>query len=170
MKLEILTYPDDVLAAPCEPVQQLDDEIRQLANDMAETMYASNGIGLAAPQVGRNIRLIVVDITGPEEQNGLITLINPELVSCSDETMEYEEGCLSCPQLTALTERPAKVCVRGQDATGAAQTIEAEGLLAICLQHEMDHLDGVLIVDKVSRLKRSLYEKKARKWKKRPES
>jgi peptide deformylase len=140
----------------------VDATIQDLARDMTETMYQNKGIGLAAPQVGEACRLITVDITGPEEQNGLIVLINPTIVSGSGET-ETEEGCLSLPGFKGTVSRYAEVVVKGLDSQGQEQTVEADGLLAVCLQHEIDHLEGCLLLDRVSRLKRKMYERKAKK-------
>lgn len=164
--LRIHTYPDPVLAQKAQEIQEVTDEIRELAADMSQTMYEGNGIGLAAPQVGRSVRLVVLDVTGPEERKGLMQLVNPAIVAREGE-VESEEGCLSLPQLSGKVIRSEKVTVRARDLDGNEQTIEAEGLLAICLQHELDHLDGVLLLNHLSRLKRTMYEKKAKKMKER---
>jgi peptide deformylase len=160
----IVTYPDPVLACRAAEVGEVTPQIRQLALDMAETMYASEGIGLAAPQVGESVRLVVVDITGPTLRGGLITLVDPVVTPAGDEVVETEEGCLSVPGTTIKVRRPAAITVTGRDLDGEAVSIEADGLLAVCLQHEVDHLEGTLILDHASRLKRSLYEKKVKKW------
>ncbi len=165
MTLSICTYPDPVLAQRAEPVAEISDEVRQLASDMVETMYANQGIGLAAPQVGKSWRLITVDISGPENQTELVTLVNPEIQWRDGET-ETEEGCLSVPEFRSKVQRAAKVRVTGQDLEGNAVDMEADGLLAVCLQHEIDHLEGTIILDHVSRLKRSMYTKKVSKWQK----
>ncbi|MFO7718491.1 MAG: peptide deformylase [Thermodesulfobacteriota bacterium] len=165
MSLPIYTYPDPVLAHPAQPVEEITDTIRQLANDMAQTMYTNQGIGLAAPQVGQNCRLITVDISGPEHRESLITLVNPQ-IQWREGEIETEEGCLSVPEFRSTIPRAAKIRITGQDLDGKAVDMEADGLLAVCLQHELDHLEGVVILDHVSRLKRSMYTKKANKWKK----
>ncbi|MGE4553749.1 MAG: peptide deformylase [Desulfovibrionaceae bacterium] len=167
MLLDILTYPDPTLAQKCRAVEAITPELAELAENMVETMYIKDGVGLAAPQVGRDERLIVLDRTGPKERKELYVLFNPEIVEREGET-SYEEGCLSCPGLTAKTQRSERVTVTGLDREGQAVTVQAEGLLAIILQHEIDHLDGVTIVDHLSRLKRLMYEKKAKKWQKPP--
>jgi peptide deformylase len=162
MVRKIVTYPHEALARKANAVDRVDASIQDLARDMTETMYENKGIGLAAPQVGEACRLITVDITGPEEQNGLIVLINPSIVSGSGET-ENEEGCLSLPGFKGMVSRYAEVVVKGLDTEGEEQTIEADGLLAVCLQHEIDHLDGCLLLDRVGRLKRKMYERKVKK-------
>lgn len=166
MKLRILHYPDAVLAKQCEPIELFDEELKQLAQDMAETMYGDNGIGLAAPQVGVSKRLIVLDITGAEYKADLRMLVNPKVTKRVGEC-DSEEGCLSVPNMRTLVKRSEEVVVEAQDLEGKPVRIEADGLLAICLQHEIDHLDGVLILDRISRLKKSLYDRKVRKWQNR---
>lgn len=164
MKLEVRFYPDPVLAQKAKPVTEITPELKKLVDDMAETMYANEGIGLAAPQVGESIRLVTIDLSGPEVQGDLRVLVNPEIVAKSEETVETEEGCLSVAALRAKVKRSAEVTVKAQDLDGNDVTIEADDLLAVCLQHEIDHLDGVLFIDHISRLKRSLYDKKVKKW------
>ena len=164
MKLDIRFYPDPVLAEKARPIEAITPELKQLAKDMAETMYANEGIGLAAPQVGESVRLVVIDLTGPEVREGLRVLVNPEIVARSEEVVETEEGCLSVAALRSKVRRSARVTVKAQDLDGNPLTIEADELLAVCLQHEIDHLDGVLFIDHISRLKRSLYDKKVKKW------
>jgi len=163
--MEILTFPDPRLAVKCTEVTAFDEELCRLARDMTETMYANSGVGLAAPQVGVNRRFIVVDVSGPSVRENLIHIANPRIVQREGEC-ESEEGCLSVPNLSALVPRSESIVVEGLDLHGKSLRIEAEGLLAICLQHELDHLDGILILDRISRLKRTLYERKARKWQK----
>ena len=163
MKLEIVTYPDPRLRLKSEPVGEITSELRALAKDMADTMYAADGIGLAAPQVGRNIRLIVVDVRQPEKYPGPQTLVNPVVEPLTGEIVETEEGCLSVCELRSVVRRPAKVRVTATDLEGAPVRFDAEGLMAVCLQHECDHLDGKLFIDYLSRLKRSLYETKVKK-------
>ena len=160
---EILKYPDARLAVECTEVGEITDEIRQLAEDMAETMYKEEGIGLAAPQVGEHCRLIVVDVTGPEERKGLIKLVNPRLVNHEGE-VETEEGCLSVLNYRSKVKRAEKVRLLAKDMDGRDVCMDADGLLAICLQHEIDHLDGTLFIDKISRLKRTMYDGKVKKW------
>lgn len=157
--LTIRTYPDPVLKGECAPVETITDEVRRLLDDMAETMYLNNGIGLAAPQVGERARLIVVDVERGEEGDTLLKLVNPRIIEKQGETMS-EEGCLSCPDLLIEVNRFESVTVEALSPDGKETTIEAAGLLAICLQHEIDHLDGVLLVDRLSSLRRALYQKK----------
>ncbi len=163
MILDIKTYPHPVLLRQAEPVRDITQEVQTLAQDMVETMYEKQGIGLAAPQVGHSCRLITVDISGPDSRSDLNILINPQIEDREGET-EHEEGCLSLPEFTGKTKRSTRVIVRGLDLEGQDKRIEAEGLLAICLQHEIDHLQGTLLLDRSGRLKRSMYEKKVRKW------
>ncbi|HEX2525080.1 MAG TPA: peptide deformylase [Geminicoccus sp.] len=160
--LPILEVPDPRLRQKAAPVPVVDERVRALLNDMLETMYAAPGIGLAAPQVGVAQRMIVVDV-GPKEEPKPIRLINPEVLSLSEEQAEAEEGCLSLPNQFAPVNRAASVKVRYMDELGQDQEIEAEGLLARCLQHEIDHLDGVLFTDRLSRLKREMLLKKLEK-------
>jgi peptide deformylase len=160
--LRIYHYPEPVLKQPAAPVASIDDDLRQLAADMAETMYAAPGVGLAAPQVGIGKRLIVLDCAGKDEPPQLVTAINPEILAREGETFE-EEGCLSVPGYYARVERAAKVRVRYLDLDGESRELEAEGLWAACFQHEIDHLDGVLFVDHLSPLKKSLFRKKYKK-------
>jgi len=160
MKREIITYPNSLLLKISDEVEAVDDEIRELLDDMVETMYADDGIGLAAPQVGINLRAIVVDIRRGDSD--LLQMINPEIIS-SDGIEVMEEGCLSVPGMLVKVERSAEVVVRYLDMEGKESEIEAEGLLAVALQHEIDHLDGRLIIDGVSRLKKDLYTRKVKK-------
>ena len=165
-KRPIIWAPDPVLKTKCTPVPAVDDEIRTLMDDMLDTMYAAPGIGLAAPQIGVTKRVIVVDVSEKDEPRAPLCLANPEIVWKSDETAPHEEGCLSLPDLYADVERPVAVKVRYLDRDGASQELEADGLLAICLQHEIDHIDGVLFVDHLSALKRNMFLKKMVKAKK----
>ncbi len=151
-KLAILNYPDPRLHKVAKPVQEVNAEIRRLVEDMAETMYGAPGIGLAATQVDRHIQLIVIDVT--KEQNNLQVLINPKIIETSG-TKEYEEGCLSVPGVYDMVTRAEKVTVEALDANGKTFTVEAEGLLAVCIQHEMDHLLGKVFVEYLSPLKRT---------------
>jgi peptide deformylase len=150
--LTILRYPDPRLHKVAARVGQIDDEIRQLINNMAESMYAAPGVGLAATQVDRPLRIIVIDISEARDQ--LRVFINPELVAANGEA-EREEGCLSVPGVYEKVRRAERVTVRALDAEGRPFTLEAEGLLAVCIQHEMDHLEGRVFVEKLSRLKQN---------------
>lgn len=169
MPLEILKYPHPVLARKAGPVASITPEIRQLAADMAESMYANQGVGLAAPQVGQSLRLVVIDLSGPEKREGLISLINPVITAASGE-QEDEEGCLSVRDYRTNVRRAANVTVKALDLDGKEMEIEAEGLFAVCLQHEIDHLDGVLFIDRISRLKRAMYDKRVKRWTKQRET
>lgn len=164
--LPIIWAPDPVLKTKCKPVEAVDDEVRRLVDDMLATMYAAPGVGLAAPQIGVEKRVIVVDVAGKDEKPQPIALINPEITWASEDTQVYEEGCLSLPEMYADVERPARVKVRYLDRDGARQEIEGDGLLAVCLQHEIDHIDGVLFFDRISALKRNMIMKKMVKAKK----
>jgi len=164
--LPIITAPDPRLKKVCTPVEAVDDEIRQLMDDMLETMYAAPGIGLAAPQVGVLKRVIVVDISGDEEENKPLLMANPELIEVSDDDASYEEGCLSLPEYYGEVVRPARIRVRYLDRENEIREMEAEGLLATCIQHEMDHLDGILFVDHLTALKRNMILRKLLKAKK----
>lgn len=165
MKLPILKYPDPVLARKAAAVAEITPELRQLAADMVETMYESEGIGLAAPQVGEGCRLIVVDVSGPEDRTDLRVLVNPEILTAEGQ-VDSEEGCLSVIGLRSTISRAERVQVRGLNLDGQDVIIDADGLLAICLQHEIDHLEGVLFIDRMSRLKRAFYDKKVKKCQK----
>lgn len=159
---EILTFPDPLLKKKCAPVKEITNETRKLLDEMAETMYAAPGIGLAAPQIGEMVRAIVVDIGDDEElarEKKLYRLINPKIVAKSGKT-EYEEGCLSIPTIREWVKRSELVTVEALDEQGRPVRIEADGLLAICLQHEIDHLDGILFVDRLSTSKRELVKPK----------
>ena len=162
---DILVVPDPVLKKVSARVDAVDDELRALMDDMLETMYAAPGIGLAAIQVGVPKRVIVMDISRPEEEQPKQPryFVNPEIVWASEETAPYEEGCLSVPEIYDEVERPARVRIRYLNYQGEAVEEEAEGLFAVCIQHEMDHLDGVLFIDHLSRLKREQAVKKVKK-------
>jgi len=157
--LRILHYPESLLKQKSQPVTEFNDELRQLAEDMAETMYDAPGVGLAAPQVGVLKRLIVIDCSPSDQPNDLLFAVNPEVIAAEGESLE-EEGCLSVPGFWANVKRAEKVRMRYQDVEGNTLEREAEGLLAICMQHEIDHLEGILFVDRLSPLKRSLFKKK----------
>lgn len=163
MQRKIIKYPDPVLKKKAEPIAAITPEIRQLAEDMLETMYASEGIGLAAPQVGESIRLIVVDVTGPEKREEPMVIVNPEIV-CSAGEVVSDEGCLSVKDMRSEVTRADTCTVRGLDLDGNQIEMEAVGMTSICLQHEIDHLEGVLFIDRISRLKRTLYDAKVKKW------
>jgi peptide deformylase len=161
----ILTAPDPRLKAKSKPVSAVDDELRRLMDDMLETMYAAPGIGLAAIQVGVPKRVIVIDVAREGEPPNPQYFVNPEILWTSDEMATYEEGCLSVPEHYADVERPARCRVRFLDYQNEIREIEAEGLLATCLQHEIDHLEGVLFVDHLSLVKRSMILRKLTKQK-----
>lgn len=164
MKLNICTWPDEVLAAKAETITEVTPELQELIDNMIETMYESDGVGLAAPQVGESIRLICVDQTGPKIRGELRVLINPEIIECDGE-VESEEGCLSCPELNVKVKRKERVKVKGLDREGKEMCVETDGFLAIVLQHEIDHLNGVTLADRTGRLKKAMYRKKAMRWK-----
>jgi peptide deformylase len=161
--LPILTIPDPILRKVAAPVERIDDELRRLADDMLETMYGAPGIGLAAPQVGVSRRLVVLDVSAKEGEKAPLVLVNPEIVSLADESRVYEEGCLSIPDVKIEIERPAAVTVRYLDRDGNRQELAADGLLATAIQHEVDHLEGRLIIDFLSRLKREMIVRRFRK-------
>lgn len=166
-KLDIITLPDPLLRKSSAPVERVDDELRVLMDDMLETMYDAPGIGLAAVQIAVPRRLIVMDVAyresdeeGGEVQKEPICMVNPEVVTLSDEMRIYEEGCLSIPEFYAEVERPAKITVRYVDREGKPQERECEDILATVVQHEVDHLNGKLFIDYISRLKRDRVIKK----------
>ena len=165
-KLPIILAPDPALKLKCTLVETVDDEIRRLAGDMLETMYAAPGIGLAAPQVGVSKRLLVIDAARDDEEPRPLCLINPEIVDVSEEDNLHEEGCLSLPEHYADVVRPTWVKVRYLDRDGKTQELHADELLGTCVQHEMDHLDGILFVDHISALKRNMILRKMVKTKK----
>lgn len=164
--LPIITAPDPRLKVACEPVAKVDATIAKLMDDMLDTMYLAPGIGLAAPQVGVTKRILVVDISSKDGPRAPLRMVNPEIVWRSEELAVYEEGCLSLPEQYADVERPAKIRFRFLDETGTPQEHEAEGLLATCIQHELDHLDGIIFVDHLSALKRRMILRKLTKLKK----
>lgn len=159
--LNILEYPDPRLRKKAALVQEVDDELRRHIDDMLETMYAAPGIGLAATQVNIHMRFLVLDVS--EEKNAPMAFINPVITVLDPEPMGYEEGCLSVPGFYDMVERPRKVHVKALDRDGKEFELEAEGLLAVCLQHEVDHLDGKLFVDYLSALKRQRIKSKLEK-------
>lgn len=156
----LIILPDPLLRQQSKPVETVDSEIKRLADDMLETMYDAPGIGLAAIQIGVPRRMLVIDLSRDDEENKPQVFINPEILKVSDDVSTYEEGCLSIPDYYAEVERPASLTVGYVDRDGKQQTIEADGLLATCLQHEIDHLNGVLFIDHISRLKRDMVIKK----------
>lgn len=157
--LEIKKYPDEVLKKKALPVESIDKDLQRLIDNMIETMYAASGIGLAAPQVGVSKRLIVIDVSTRDEKHPLIVLINPEIIE-TDSLIDSEEGCLSIPGYTSIIKRAGRVVVKGLDRNGKPLQIEGTGLLARALQHEIDHLDGILFVDRMSSIKREFFKKK----------
>lgn len=159
--LDILRYPDPRLHTVAKPVAAIDDRIRRLVDDMAETMYAAPGIGLAATQVDVHERVIVIDIS--EDRSDLRVFINPEIIALSDTWARFEEGCLSVPEIYDNVERPDRVTVRALGRDGAPFTLECTGLLAVCVQHEIDHLNGRVFVQHLSRLKQSRIKAKMQK-------
>jgi peptide deformylase len=158
----IVRYPTPDLQKPAAPVTVFDAELDRLIDDLIDTMYAAPGIGLAAPQVGVPLRVCVIDLSAGKRGGELITLVNPEFVSRDGMQLE-EEGCLSVPTFTATVARPSRAVVRAADRTGAERIIEGEGLLARALQHELDHLEGVLFLDRLRGLKRDMIVRKIRK-------
>jgi peptide deformylase len=166
----ILTAPDPRLQAVSTDVEKVDSEIRKLVDDMAESMYAADGIGLAAVQIGVPKRVIVIDLDQKEGKKNPRAFINPKILWASEEMAVFEEGCLSVPEIWDDVERPARIKAEYLDGDGKKQVLEADGMLATCLQHEMDHLNGVLFIDHLSRLKRSMAIKKLTKAKKLKET
>ena len=163
--LPILRYPDARLHKVARPVAQVDDTIRKLINDMAETMYAAPGVGLAATQVDAHVRVIVIDVS--EARDDLKVFVNPQLVVSTGE-IEREEGCLSVPEVYEKVRRAERVTVRALDANGAPFELEAGGLLAVCIQHEIDHLEGKVFVEKLSRLKQTRIRARLKKRDREP--
>jgi peptide deformylase len=166
--MEIVTYPDPVLKRRALQVDNIDGEIKSIIDNMSTLMYQSSGIGLAANQVGVEKRIIVFDIDYKEKGKNLTVLINPEIIVAEDK-IEFEEGCLSVPDFQGKINRKKFVQVKGIDRDGKSITIEAEDLTAICIQHEIDHINGTLILDHVSHLKRSIYKRKIEKLMKKGE-
>ena len=163
---KILTEPDPFLRQKSAKVEQVNDEIRTLMDDMLETMYNAPGIGLAAIQIGVPKRVIVMDISRNDEKKNPLYFVNPEIITNSNKDAAYEEGCLSVPGQFAEINRPDKCKVKYLDYSGNKQILDTEGLLATCIQHEMDHLEGILFIDYLSKLKRSMIVKKLSKQKK----
>jgi peptide deformylase len=165
----IITLPDPKLRLISKPIERVDDSVRKLLDDMVDTMHEAPGIGLAAIQIAEPLRLVVVDLAKKDEPPQPLQFINPEIVWSADDRSVYEEGCLSIPEYYEEVERPASVRTRFVDRDGKQQEIVAEGLLATVLQHEIDHLDGVLFIDHISKLKRDRVTKKFTKMAKRAE-
>ena len=161
--LEIVKYPDKFLRQPTKPVEKIDDHIQRIIDDMADTMYDEPGVGLAAIQVGIDKSIIVYDVTPREQGPDLQALINPEIVSREGSTISENEGCLSVPDFRADVKRYASVRVKGLNRNGDPVDIDAEGFLSVVLQHEIDHLHGILFIDRISSLKRQLYKRRIRK-------
>ena len=165
-KKKIIIEPDPILRQASEPLEKVDHELRKLMDDMLETMYSAPGIGLAAVQIGLLKRLIVIDVSKNEEKKNPLFLVNPEITFKSNHTSIYEEGCLSLPGHFAEVERPAECHLNFIDYHGKKKNLKTEGLLATCVQHEIDHLNGVLFIDHISKLKRDMIIKKLKKSKK----
>ena len=166
MKQKIIIEPDPILRKKCDPLEKVDNDIRKLLKDMLETMYAAPGIGLAAVQIGILKRLVVIDISKDEKKKDPLFLINPEITHQSKERSVYEEGCLSLPGQFAEIERPAQCTLKYLDYNGKEKKLKADGLLATCIKHEVDHLDGILFIDYLSKLKKDMIIKKLVKHKK----
>ena len=160
---EILIAPDPRLKITARPVDRVDGEVRRLMDDMLETLYRANGIGLAAPQVGSDLRIVVCDIARADEPAQPMILANPAVTWASEERVLREEGCLSVPEHYAEVERPTEVRIRYLDRDGTEQKIHATGLLSVCLQHEIEHLEGTLFIDHLSRIKRDIILRKLKK-------
>lgn len=159
----LILLPDPILRGVSKPVERFDGELRKLADDMLETMYDAPGIGLAAIQIGEPVRMLVIDLAKEDQPKAPQVFINPEILASGDERSVYEEGCLSIPDYYAEVERPASVTVAFTDLEGNRREIVADGLLATCLQHEIDHLNGVLFIDHISKLKRDIVIRKFKK-------
>ena len=166
MTRTILLEPDPILRKKCEPLEKVDDHLRKLMNDMLETMYKAPGIGLAAIQVGILKRIVVIDISKDPEKKNPLFLVNPEIIHLSKETSVYEEGCLSLPGQFAEIERPANCHLKYIDFNGKEKELKTDGLLSTCIQHEVDHLNGILFIDYLSKLKKDMIIKKLVKHKK----
>ena len=166
--LKILEVPNPLLKKKCAPVTEVTDEVRRLMNDMLEAMYDAPGVGLAAPQVGILQRIVVIDVTRDNEPKHPYKMVNPVITEHSETTLMHEEGCLSVPEQYAPVERYETVTVEYADENGKKQTLSADGLLAICIQHELEHLDGKLFIDHLSKVKRDMIVRrveKERRWK-----
>ncbi|WP_354188673.1 peptide deformylase [Bartonella silvatica] len=159
----LVTLPDPILREVSKPVEQIDLAIKELADNMLETMYDARGVGLAAIQIGIPLRMLVMDVSQNDEQKNPLVIINPEILWLSEERNIYKEGCLSIPEYYAEVERPKRLHVRYMDREGKQTEIEADQLLATCLQHEIDHLDGRLFIDHISKMKRDIVIRKFKK-------
>ena len=162
-KLEILTYPNKFLQQPTQPVENIDEDIQKLVADMVETMYEAPGVGLAAIQVGSDKQVLVYDEKPTESDRGYGVIINPKIVETEGQIISENEGCLSVPDFRSDVKRAARIVVEGVDRDGKSLRFEADGFLAIVLQHEVDHLNGTLFIDRISALKRELYKRRMKK-------
>ena len=162
-KLEILTYPNKILLHPTKPLENIDGLVQEMISNMATTMYAAPGVGLAAIQVGWDKSLLIYDIAPRDENRDLKVIVNPKIIESEGEIISEDEGCLSVPDFRADVKRASLILVEGVDREGSPLRIEAEGLLAIVLQHEIDHLNGTLFIDHVSALKREMYKRRVKK-------
>ncbi|WP_208433730.1 peptide deformylase [Bartonella taylorii] len=159
----LITLPDPILREVSKPVEHIDSTLQKLADDMLDTMYNAQGVGLAAIQIGIPLRMLVIDVSRDDISKNPLVVINPEILWLSDERNTYKEGCLSIPEYYAEVERPKRLCVRYQDRQGKQTEIEADDLLATCLQHEIDHLNGCLFIDHISKIKRDMVIRKFKK-------
>ena len=166
--LEVLKYPHPLLKRRSEKVERIDGETRKWIEDMTETMYHANGVGLAACQIGIPRRIIVLDVSPIDPEQDLLVMVNPEVISEEGE-IDHEEGCLSVPDCFEKVKRREKICIRGLSPDGKAIEVAGEGILAFALQHEIDHVNGILILDRMSRLKREIYRNKLKKEKRKGE-
>jgi peptide deformylase len=162
-KLQILTYPNKFLLHPTAPLENIDGQVQALIDSMAETMYSAPGVGLASIQVGWDRSVLIYDVTARDERRGLHVLINPRIISSEGEILSDNEGCLSVPDFRADVKRSERILVEGFDREGSPLRVEAEGMQAIVLQHEIDHLNGRLFIDRISPLKRELYKRRVKK-------
>lgn len=162
-KLEILTYPNNLLLRPTKPLENIDGRVQEMIENMATTMYEAPGIGLAAIQVGWGKSLLIYDISPRDENRDLKVIVNPKIIESDGEMISEDEGCLSVPDFRADVKRASRILVEGVDREGSPLKIEAEGLLAIVLQHEIDHLNGTLFIDHISALKREMYKRRVKK-------
>lgn len=162
-KLEILTYPNKFLLKPTKPLKNIDGKVQEMVENMATTMYDAPGVGLAAIQVGWDKSLLVYDIAPRDESRDLNVLVNPRIIASEGEILSEDEGCLSVPEFRADVKRASRILVEGLDREGNPRRVEAEGLLAIVLQHEIDHLNGTLFIEHISALKREMYKRRVKK-------
>ena len=162
-KLEILTYPNNFLSNPTKPLKNIDGKVQEMINKMATTMYEAPGVGLAAIQVGWDKSLLIYDIAPRDEKRELNVIINPKIITSEGEIISEDEGCLSVPEFRSDVKRAGRILVEGIDREGDPLRIDAEGVLAIVLQHEIDHLNGTLFIDHISALKREMYKRRIKK-------